>query len=533
MRIRTVRRFSQLVFILLFILLLILTADPLRSFVPVDLFMRSSALSALTAMLASREIITGFTLAGVMIVVALVLGRVFCGWVCPFGTTLDLTDRLFRKVRARRDGNRVAARSTPVHSAKYVALITALAAALFGVQIAGWVDPLSIVTRTYGMVIYPYVHFWANSVLDPMLDVPGLRNIALGIDGIVRPGLLMLEQPLFAYHWLMALIFVGIASFGMVERRYWCRHLCPLGAIYDLLGRKAVLRRYVKDGCIHCNACVRECKMNAIEEGGEVTRRGECIECFACNAVCPVDVSTFRFGVGSSPQLSNEVDLTRRGLIASAFAGLIAVPMSRMNFRGKRGQLYLIRPPGADDEETFLAKCVRCGECMKVCLTNGLHPTVWEAGLEGMFTPRLVPRMGYCEYNCTLCGHVCPSGAIPLLTEDEKHDRPLGTAFFDRTRCIPWAQNRTCAVCEENCPVPDKAIILRPEKVVEPMAGETVTVRRPYVVIDRCVGCGLCESKCPLPGESAVRVGPRLTETDLDVAAVANANDLPGIPAAE
>jgi len=516
MRIRTVRRLTQLAFLLLFIVLILQTAFPLDSILPVDLFMRSSVLSAVTAMAAGRELIPRFALAGVTVVLAILLGRVFCGWACPLGTTIDLTDRLFRGIRNRRkSGSDTPARSV-MHEMKYMILIVALVAAVFGVQVAGWVDPISIATRTYGMVVHPYVNFWVDSVLHATAAVPAIENTVLGFDDMIRPGLLMLEQPMFAYHWLTALVFVAIVSLGTLERRFWCRHLCPLGAIYDLLGRCAVLRRHVQDGCTHCNACTRECKMNAIDDGGDRTRRGECIECFACNAVCPVNVSKFRFAVGRSAQLSNKVDLTRRGLITSALAGIGVLPVARISFARSRSQLHLVRPPGVGDETEFLAKCVRCGECMKVCLTNGLHPTFGEAGLDGIFSPKLVPRIGYCEYDCTLCGSVCPSGAIPRLTLEEKHETVLGTAFFDRNRCIPWAENRNCAVCEENCPIHDKAIILRPEQVVDSSTGESRTVKRPYVLIDRCVGCGICENKCPLPGQSAVRVGPRRTETDSD-----------------
>ena len=151
---------------------------------------------------------------------------------------------------------------------------------------------------------------------------------------------------------------------------------------------------------------------------------------------------------------------------------------------------------------------------MKVCIKNAIHPTMLEAGVEGFWTPYLKMQLGYCEYNCTLCGQVCPSGAIPELSLEEKHETVLGTAFIDRNRCIPWAQNRTCAVCEENCPIPDKAIVLRPENVVDPITGESAVIQRPHVVIERCVGCGMCESKCPMPGESAIRVGPRRSLTD-------------------
>jgi len=510
---RTVRRISQVAFLLLFIILIVRTTTPLESVIPVDLFMRSSALAALSSMLAGREFIVRFAPAGVMVVVALLCGRVFCGWACPFGTTLDLGDRLLGRVRERRERNRDRTRRTPVHGTKYVILAVALTSAVFGVQTAGWVDPLSIATRTYTMVIHPYVNFLADTVLVAMTNIRPIESVAVPLDDMVRPELVMFEQPMFAYHWLTLALFVAIVALGSVERRYWCRHLCPLGALYDLLGRWAVLRRHVKDGCTHCNACVRACKMNAIEEGGESTRRGECVQCFTCNAVCPVEVSKFRWTTGRWTQSANEIDLTRRGLLASILGGLAAVPLTRLNFSRARSRLHLVRPPGVYDEQTFLAKCVRCGECMKVCVTNGLNPVVAEAGLDGMFTPRLVPRLGYCEYNCTLCGEVCPSGAIPrLFSVDEKHEVVLGTAFFDRNRCIPWAENRDCAVCEENCPVPDKAIVMRPEQVIDPVTGESREIERPYVITDLCVGCGICENKCPLPGEAGIRVGPRRRE---------------------
>ena len=110
------------------------------------------------------------------------------------------------------------------------------------------------------------------------------------------------------------------------------------------------------------------------------------------------------------------------GLVSGLF-------VSRMFGGGKPrpGRRGLLRPPGVGDEEDFLRKCVRCGECMKVCLRSALYPASLQAGLYGLYTPTLVPRLGYCEYNCSLCGQVCPTGAIPKLPLDQKKKAVIGT----------------------------------------------------------------------------------------------------------
>ncbi|HID24283.1 MAG TPA: 4Fe-4S dicluster domain-containing protein, partial [Planctomycetaceae bacterium] len=182
----------------------------------------------------------------------------------------------------------------------------------------------------------------------------------------------------------------------------------------------------------------------------------------------------------------------------------------------------IIRPPGAGPEEEFLQKCVRCGECMRVCPTNGLQPMGLEGGLEALWTPWLVPRVGQCDYQCTLCGRVCPSGAIRPLTIDAKHEISIGKARFDRNRCIPWVgyarlselkarwEDVNCAVCEEVCPVPTKAIRFNTFKL-----DAKREIRRPFVIEDLCIGCGYCEKVCPVAGEAAVRVEGRRGKIEL------------------
>lgn len=145
---------------------------------------------------------------------------------------------------------------------------------------------------------------------------------------------------------------------------------------------------------------------------------------------------------------------------------------------------------------------------MKVCITNGLQPLGFEKGLETMFTPRLVPRLGYCEFNCTLCSQVCPTHAIELLSKEKKKALVMGKAWFDKNRCLPYAQNKSCIVCEEHCPVHDKAIQFDVVKTLG-ADGKIHSLKQPRIIADRCIGCGICEHVCPVPGEAAIRVQGR------------------------
>ena len=188
------------------------------------------------------------------------------------------------------------------------------------------------------------------------------------------------------------------------------------------------------------------------------------------------------------------------------------VPLLRAGdaFEINRSEL-LIRPPGSHPEEEFIGRCIRCGQCMRVCPNNALHPTLLESGIEGVWTPYLVARIGYCEPTCTLCGQVCPTGAIRELTLKQKvgdKDTPpdrIGTAFVDRGRCLPWAMATPCIVCEEWCPTSPKAVYLE-ETVAVDRRGNQIKVKRPYVDPALCTGCGACEFACPVQDKRAIGI---------------------------
>jgi MauM/NapG family ferredoxin protein len=207
------------------------------------------------------------------------------------------------------------------------------------------------------------------------------------------------------------------------------------------------------------------------------------------------------------PAKGQKMDLGRRNVIAAGVVGLAGGMLMKGNPLDK-GRTYnpgLIRPPGSLAEDEFLDKCIRCGECMKVCPTNVIQPTMLEAGMEGMWTPILKQELAYCEYKCNMCTQVCPTGAIKKLTLPEKQKVKIGLAYVDKSRCLPYAYARMCQVCYEQCPLTEKAITLTDVKVTT-ASGTSITVKQPYVSAELCIGCGICQNKCPVSDQAAIRV---------------------------
>lgn len=494
------RRASQALFLLLFLFLFLETeqrgADTLGY--PVKLFLDFDPLLFLAAFLSSHALVGAFGLSLMTLLATAVLGRVFCGWVCPLGTLNHLAGSLRRwPARPRVRG---------WFHLKYLILAGLLTAALLGFQWAGVLDPLSLTVRSLALGLYPAFNGGLNALLD-LLYRPEARFFRAGAEAasaFLQKTVLAFQQPRFLQGGALGALFLGVLGLNLLERRFWCRYLCPLGALLGLAGRWALLKRTVSEGCTSCGLCDQQCQGGASTEEGQGWRPSECLACFNCSDACPSSAAAFGFAGKPAPQ---GVDLSRRRILLAAAAGAAAVPLLRVgpSPRDGRPNPALLRPPGALPEEEFLERCVKCGECMKVCTTNGLQPALLEAGLEGLWTPVLVPRIGYCEFNCTLCGQVCPTGAIARLPREEKVRVKIGLASVDRSRCLPWAHGVPCIVCEEVCPTPTKAVWFE-EATVKGRDGTEVPVKRPRVDLDLCIGCGICESKCPVLDRPAIFV---------------------------
>jgi polyferredoxin len=497
---RRARQIIQIISTAFFFLLAFLTYRGFESLIPLDLYFRLDPLAAFGAMIASRTFIVVLLLALAAVVFGFVFGRAWCGWLCPLGALLDWISPRTWRVQAHKNWRGI----------KYVLLLVIFFATLLGNLSLMILDPITLLNRTFSSAFVPALNVVVVSVETALYPIaPPLQPLFDGIEQHWRGTILPAQQTFYQLGWILALVFVGVVALNWVAPRFWCRYLCPLGAVYALQSKISWLRpRAVKD-CSHCAACMRVCPTNAIAvtKDGFTVDAAECVVCMDCVKECPESAIEFQFGrrssiVGQSERTS--VDLSRRHFIGSALASIGTIALFRTAPSASRDDPWLIRPPGAR-EDNFLDKCIRCAECTRVCPTGGLQPSLLESGLEGFWSPILYTRLGYCDYSCNACGQVCPTGAIPLLTLEEKRQRVIGTAYIDQNRCIPWASYHPCVVCEEMCPVPDKAIKLVPVDLVSP-DGKLVHVQLPRVFADICIGCGICEYKCPLSASAAIRV---------------------------
>jgi polyferredoxin len=572
MKIVTTRRISQAFFFTLFFWFCIVSTVgdkiwQLRGW-PIDLFLWLDPLAAIGAALTTHTLYRPFLWALATIVLTIILGRFFCGWLCPFGAIHQFVGYLAnkKKTTARRIQLN---KYRKAQSIKYFILIVLLFMAAFPSIAAtlqtGLLDPIPLVSRSFNLLLLPIFDRSVNFV--------------------------SVSARFYEGAWLIMAVFLTAVLLNLVIPRFYCRFVCPLGALFGVISRFAVWRIGRKQGdCTDCKLCEKSCE-GGCEPRGKI-RISECVLCFNCLDDCRGELISYQ----TTPSYAGEFtdpDVSRRGFVISLASGVLAVPAIRLSNKiGANWDHEVIRPPGSLTEPEFLKRCIKCGQCMRVCPTNVIQPGGLDGGLENLWTPILNNRIGSsgCQLNCTACGQVCPTAAIRPITLDEKLGRgdfadagpiKIGTAFFDRNRCLPWAMDKPCIVCEENCPVSPKAIYtqesfntirdgvltvrkwprhgraaadniidieqslipgkfatgdyycaLAPDNRVRiaantgssielsadrnifeediPASGAKIEIQvrlqKPYVDIEKCIGCGVCEHECPVSGKKAIRI---------------------------
>jgi polyferredoxin len=397
-------------------------------------------------MVAAREPILLFIPALLTIAATLLFGRVWCGWICPLGAILELFGP-------------VGTRKVPqgMRQVKYWLLGIILLMAAAGSLAFMFLDPITILVRGI-----------ANT-LDPIVRQPFSGFAQISLIGVVS------FLPLAA-----------VLGLNAIEKRFWCRYLCPLGALVGLGSKFSWINRRVdKFSCVDCGDCSRACSMGAINSEDASHDPAECLMCKDCATVCPKAAIGYKKSDKPVGHWNFEFDPGRREFLGSAATAAAAVGVFTVMPQAKTNADDLLRPPGVS-EEAFLAKCIRCGQCVEACATHALHPAQIGSRWDGLWTPALVGRHGYCDYECNRCGQICPSGAIPNLSIEEKRKQVIGIAVVDNDLCI------NCMVCREECAYDaiETGEIQKKNGQMKPL---------PIVTVEKCVGCGQCEFKCPEP----------------------------------
>jgi len=444
-----------------------------RALIPAASFLALDPLVSLSTALAAKAWVWSLVWAGGILLVCVLIPRGFCGYICPLGTLIDLFDwsigKHVERFRVRRDGWWM--------NLKYYLLLGVLICSCLGVLVSGFVSAIPVITRGFLFILGPL----QMGLIRGFYQVPH-----------INPG-----------QWLSIALFLGVLAMGLWRPRFWCRYVCPSGALFSLGNFFRATERKVEDTCIHCNKCVEICPFDAIK-ADFTTRTADCTLCQTCGGVCPThsikfvertDISHLK-KENDPPTL--ETPISRRGWLSGIAAGAAAALLVRLP--AAVADEPAIRPPGSVPEDKFLDLCIRCGECFKACPNNVLQPMGLGDGLDNLWTPRAVPSWSGCEPSCNNCGQVCPTGAIRALPMAEKRAARMGLAIVDHDTCLPHAGKEACQLCVDECNAAGYHAIefelVHGSFDAQGTPVEGTGFLAPVVKENLCVGCGLCETRC-------------------------------------
>lgn len=455
-----------------------------KEFVPAEVFLALDPLVSISTALAAKTWVWSLAFAAAILGISLLIPREFCGYLCPLGSLIDLFDW---SLGQRVTGYRAPDNGWWVHI-KYYLLAGSLVAALCGVLVTGYVAAIPVVTRGLMFLAAP-------------LQVALLRGPHQ-------------VPPLNAGHYVSLSLFLLVLGLGLLKPRFWCKYVCPTGAVFSLGNLFRISERKVEITCIHCKRCVEICPFDAIK-ADFTTRTSDCTLCQTCGGVCPTQAIKFveRWNrIDLKPPndpLTHETRWGRRdvlawtaGATAAATGGLAAAMLTRAFGAGldTPDAVLPVRPPGSVPEREFLQMCIRCGECFKVCPNHVLQPLGFQQGLEGLWTPQVVADWAGCESSCNACGQVCPTGAIRALPIAEKKVARMGLAVVDQQTCLPYAAREACQLCVDECVAAGYHALeftrVHSELDEDGMPVEDSGFLAPVVLADKCVGCGLCQTRC-------------------------------------
>ena len=436
---------------------------------------------------------------------AFVFGRIYCSTICPAGVLQDIINRLFCIGKKKKKGSRRFSYRKPMNVLRYGLMAVTFLAALLGFsECCLLLDPYSNFGRIASSLFRPIFIFGNNLLADALNTMDNYSVFHVTLSTMTTSGLIAGIVALVVF--ILMTIFRG---------RLFCNTLCPIGTLLSLFSRYSLFRiSFDKSSCTHCGNCEHTCKAEAINSKDLTVDTSRCVDCFNCISSCSKGGLQYRLQLPGQQKKDSSVTIekptntetanSRRTFIATGITVASSLPLASViagKKRHQRGEHEChnsgspITPPGSISLERFKDKCTGCQLCVVHCPSQVLRPTGLEYGLGYMLKPEVSYLNSYCNYECTVCSEICPTGAIKPLTVEEKVTTQVGIAKFYRNRCVVKREGKDCGACAEHCPT--QAVHMVPYK-------GTLTI--PEVNPDLCIGCGGCESICPVRPMRAIIV---------------------------
>ncbi len=409
-----------------------------------------------------------------LLLLTFIFGRVYCSFLCPLGVLQDIVIYL-----ARHSGRNQLRFRPPVAVLRW----SLLAAVVFSITLSSLVminllDPYAVFGRLTGDLLLPAMVRVHNNAA-ALLEHWELYYV-WPITAPVR------SWPLLLVSLLVLLLIIALAR---SRGRLLCNSLCPVGSLLGLCSRFSFYRPQISQAqCTACRRCEITCKAECINSREQTIDYSRCVACFNCLAACPQGGITYRCRTEAAPL---PVDPLRRAVIFRAASAGTLLVLSAAGLRSffslpRESQVRVpITPPGSRGVEHFTARCIGCQLCVSTCPSGIITPSLLSYGTQGIMQPQLNYRAGHCEYHCTACSQVCPTGAIERISLEEKERIQIGQAHYVEDHCVVKLQGKECGACAEVCPTLAVRMVKRSGLFF------------PELNARLCVGCGHCQMVCP------------------------------------
>lgn len=417
-----------------------------------------------------------------IMIITLIFGRVYCSFLCPLGTLQDIFIALSEKLGWRRKPSF----RKPMNALRYGLLGAVVITASLGfMSLLNVLDPYSITGRMMTQFVLPF-SLW-------------IYNAAIGLMKNFDIYFFSKDTVHFFFTVLLvnAGLFMLIAIMALRYGRLYCNTMCPVGTLLGLISRVSLLKFTVdKSGCTECFNCETVCKADCIDTKNAVIDHSRCVACFNCVGACPQSV--VKYSRVSTNAQHPAWSPARRGFVVGAIAAAgtafftFNAPLRHLLPAAQASSPPPVTPPGSGSLARFTKSCSACHLCVSACPTKVIAPSFLAYGVGGFLQPMMDYPASYCEYDCTICSQVCPTGALLPLSAEEKKTVQIGKVDLLADKCVVYVNHTNCGACVEVCPTrtitfTDKGNILYP------------------VVDDRyCVGCGACTKACPTTPKSIV-----------------------------